>query len=131
MRVNGCICAYAIIKELRMETKNGQNRSSQLSEQPQDSQFEVRVRSLGSFSGSSSEHGFNQITTSRKDSYESNTLVARQQRDDAFPGEVIGQLIDENEKQLAYHEHQAQVIRIRIQELKQIPETLTNTNHKE
>ncbi|MEH2190284.1 MAG: hypothetical protein V7K64_29630 [Nostoc sp.] len=114
-----------------METKNGQNRSSQLSEQPQDSQSKVRVGSVGSFSGSSAEYGFNQITTGRKNSYAPNTLVAGQQRDDAFPGEVIGQLIDENEKQLAYHEHQAQVIRLRIQELKQIPESLTDINHKE
>ncbi len=114
-----------------MEIKNGQNWSSQLSEQPQDSEPKIRVRSLGSFSGSSAEHGFNQITASRKDSYASNTLVAGQQRDDAFPGEVIGQLIDENEKQLAYHEHQAQVIKLRIQELKQIPESLTDINHNE
>jgi hypothetical protein len=114
-----------------MEIKNGQNRSSQLSEQPQDSQPKVRVRSLGSFSGSSPEYGFNQITASRKDSYASNTLVAGQRRDDGFPGEVIGQLIDENEKQLSYHEHQAQAIRLRIQELKQFTESLTHTNHSE
>jgi hypothetical protein len=129
MQVNSCICVYAIIERLRMEKTNGKERPPQLSEEPQDRQLKVRVGSLGSVSSNGSRDGTYKITTSRENSNQSNTLVEGQRSLSGIPGKIVSQLIYENEKQLAYHEEQAQLIKDRIQELKQIPESLTDVNH--
>ncbi|MEH2310741.1 MAG: hypothetical protein V7K35_04770 [Nostoc sp.] len=114
-----------------MENQNGKNRSSQLSEKSQNSQFEIRDGSLGTLPRTSPKHGFNQITIGGKDSDEPNSLVIGQWSDNGISGKIIGQLIDENEKQLAYHEQQAELIKDRIKQLKEIPESLLDINHKE
>ncbi|MDZ8136311.1 MAG: hypothetical protein RM049_13545 [Nostoc sp. DedQUE04] len=114
-----------------MEKINGKNRSSQPSKKRQNSQLEVRNGSLGTFPGGSSEYGFNQIPVGREDSDKPNIFVSGQWSTHGIPGKIVGQLIEENEKQLAYHEQQAELIRGRIKQLKEIPETLQDINHKE
>jgi hypothetical protein len=108
-----------------MEKRNGQNRSPQFSEKPQDSESEVGNRSLGTISRISPEYGANEITVGREDSDQSDTTISRQQPGDGVSGKIVGQLIDENEKQLAYHQQQIELINARIEELKRIPEKLT------
>ncbi|MEH1992359.1 hypothetical protein [Nostoc sp.] len=114
-----------------MEQINGKNRSSQPSQKSQNSQLKVRDGSLGIISGNSSEYGFNQIAVSREDSSEPNILIVGQWSNNGIPGKIISQLIEENEKQLAYHEQQAELIKSRIKQLKDIPESLQDINHKE
>lgn len=113
-----------------MEKTNGKERPPQLSKEPQDRQLKVRVGSLGFVSSDGSRDGTYEITASRENSNESNTFVEGQRSLNGIPGKIVSQLIYENEKQLAYHEQQAQLIKDRIEELKQIPESLTE-NHKE
>lgn len=108
-----------------MEVQNGQNRPPQFSKQSKDSKPKTRVGSLGSFSGVSTEYGADKIAASREDSYQSDTAITGQRTDEGLPGEVVAQLIDENEKQLTYHQQQIELIKARIEDLKRIPEILT------
>ncbi|MEH2320838.1 hypothetical protein [Nostoc sp.] len=112
-----------------MEKQNGKNGSSQLSEKSQDSQFKVRDRSLGTIPVLSSEHGLNQIPTSGEDSDQPNLPVIGQWSSNGIPGKIIGQLIDENERQLAYHEQQVELIKGRIKQLREIPESIPDLIH--
>ncbi|MBG1263085.1 hypothetical protein [Nostoc commune] len=114
-----------------MEKINGKERPPQLSNKPQDRQLKVRVGSLGTVSDNGSRDGTYKIAVSGENSDKSNILVEGQQPLSGIPGKIVGQLIHENEKQLAYHEEQAQLIKDRIRELKQIPETLADVNHTE
>ncbi|MBG1240991.1 hypothetical protein [Nostoc sp. NZL] len=114
-----------------MESKNGKNGSSKFRQGSEGSQLEGESRSVGAFSAASSEHGSYQIATLGADSYKSDTFVTGQQSIGEFSGKLVSQLIDETEKQLAYYEQQAEVLRDRLKELKQIPESLTDVNHTE
>ncbi|MHC5724011.1 MAG: hypothetical protein ACYTXY_07590 [Nostoc sp.] len=114
-----------------MEKRNGKKWPPQLSEKPQDRQLEVRGGSLGTLPDNGSRDGTYQITAGRENSNQSNTVVERQQSLAGIPGKIVNQLIHENEKQLAYHEEQAQLIKDRIRELKQIPEPLVDIDQTE
>lgn len=114
-----------------MEQINGKDRSSQPSEKSQNSQFEIRDGSLGTLSRSSSEYGLNQITVGREDSDEPDIVVIGQWSNDGISGKIIDQLIQENERQLAYHEEQADLLRSRIKQLREIPQSFKDINHKE
>ena len=107
-----------------MEKINGKERTPELSEKSENSELKVRIGSLGTVSDNGPRDGTYQITASRKNSNESNTVVKGQQSPSGISGKIVSQLIYENEKQLAYHEQQSQLIKDRIRELKQIPETL-------
>jgi hypothetical protein len=131
VQVKKGICACAIIKELRMEQINGKNRSSQPSEKSQNSQFEARDGSLGTLSRGSSEYGINQITVGGEDSDEPDIVVIGQWSNNGISGKIIDQLIQENERQLAYHEEQAELIRSRVKQLREIPQSFQDINHKE
>lgn len=104
-----------------MEVKNAKNRSSKVGKGSKRSQSEGQSRSLGAFSTASTSDGIDQIGISREDSNESDTFVSGKQPDGSIPGKIISQLVDETEKQLAYHEQQAEILRERLKELKQIP----------
>ncbi|MEH1938421.1 MAG: hypothetical protein V7L14_32905 [Nostoc sp.] len=114
-----------------MEKRNGKKWPPQLSEEPQDRQFEVRSGSLGTLSDNGSRDRTYQIAASRENSNQSNTVVERQQSLTGISGKIVNQLIHENEKQLAYHEGQAQLIKDRIRELKQISEPLVDIDPTE
>jgi hypothetical protein len=108
-----------------MEIKDGEIRSPQSSQQPKNSQFTSGIRSLGSIPAGGSKHGVNTITVSGEDSCEPDTVVTGQQSDNGLPGKIVGQLFEENEKQLAYHQQQVEIIKARIESLRQVPQTLT------
>jgi hypothetical protein len=104
-----------------MESKNGKNGSSKFRQGSQGSQLESESRSVGAFSAASSQHGSYPIATLRADSDKPNTVVTGEQSIGELSGKLVSQLIDETEKQLAYYEQQADVLRERLQELKGIP----------
>ncbi|WP_373525081.1 hypothetical protein [Nostoc sp.] len=118
-------------------TKNGKQRSPQQEGSNQISNLKGEPGSLGVIPAFGRGHGDNQIGTSRKDSHQPDAAFG-EWTDSGIPGKIISQLIDENERQLAYHEeqfyyHQQQIKQVqdRIQSLKQIPETLEDIVHTE
>jgi hypothetical protein len=114
-----------------MELENVQSRSSKIRESSNIRDFKGESRIVGDAPKSSSEHGSYQVGTGGEDCNESNPVVPQGWTVSGIPGKIIGQLTDEVEKQLAYHEQQAEVLRDQLRELKQIPESLTDINHTE
>jgi len=114
-----------------MEVKNAKQRSSKVGKASKRSKSESEPRSLGTVSRPSAEFGANQVGVSREDSNESDSFVGREQPVGTISGKVIKQLVDETEKQLAYHEQQAEVLRERLKELKQIPDITSNSQEAE
>jgi hypothetical protein len=108
-----------------MEIKNGENRSSKVWQRSERSELESESRSVGTFPAVSAEYGSYQVRTGREDSNKSDTFISGEQSIGEISGKIISQLINETEKQLAYHEEQAEVLRERIQELKQFSEVST------
>ncbi|WP_414546079.1 hypothetical protein [Nostoc sp. CCY0012] len=104
-----------------MEVNNAKQRSSKVRKGSERSKSESEPRGLGTVSGTSAEYGTYQVTTGREDSNESNISISGEQPIGSIPGKIIGQLVDETEKQLAYHEQQAEILRERLRELNQIP----------
>jgi len=114
-----------------MEGKNGRERSSEVWERSQGSKSKGESRSMGAFPTSSESYGSNQIGTCRKDSDKSDTLVAAKHSANEVTGKFVSQLIDETEKQLAYHEQQTELLRDRLKELRRIPENLLESEQIE
>ncbi|WP_445629065.1 hypothetical protein [Nostoc sp. DSM 114167] len=109
-----------------MEIKNGRKRSSEVRQRDQRSQFKSQPRSLGTLSETSAEHGAYSLGTSGEDSNKRDSHTSRSFTNSSIPGKIISQLVDETEKQLAYHEEQAEILRNRLKELKEV-----SINHKE
>ena len=86
------------------------------------SQSESESSSMGTFSGSSVEHGSNQIRVSREDRDKSNIAVTVQQSPEGIAGKIVRQLVEETDKQLAYHKEQVKALEGRRKELEQISE---------
>ncbi|GAX46270.1 hypothetical protein NIES4075_72910 [Tolypothrix sp. NIES-4075] len=114
-----------------MEVKNGRKRTSQVGERSEGSKFEGQPRSMGAFPATSSGNGSYQVRTSGEDSNESNTPIAGEHAANQVTGKFVSQLIDETEKQLAYYEEQAELLRNRLEELRRIPENLLDTEQNE
>ncbi|MCC5641328.1 hypothetical protein LC593_37150 [Nostoc sp. CHAB 5844] len=110
-----------------MEVKNAKQRKAER-QRNERSKPESESRSMGTFSGVSANDGSNQIRIGGKNSDESNTSVAGEQSSSEISGKIIRQLVDETEKQLAYHEQQAELLREMLKELKQVPEVHTHTD---
>jgi len=113
-----------------MKTKDGKQRTPE-GQRYKRGQPKSEPRSVGAFPSTSAEHGTYAVGAGRENSDESNTVVTGQQSIGELSGKLVSQLIDETEKQLAYYEQQAEVLRDRLKELKQIPESLTDVNHTE
>ncbi|PHJ56048.1 hypothetical protein VF14_36975 [Nostoc linckia z18] len=111
-----------------MERKNGKNRSPKIGQRSYRSELKGTSRSVGAIPRASANYGTHQIAAFRENSNKSNTNISRQYSDGAVTGEVVSQLIEEAEKQLTYHEQQAELLRDRLQELRQIPVSLTDLN---
>ncbi|MEN2383682.1 MAG: hypothetical protein KA716_33420 [Gloeotrichia echinulata DEX184] len=110
-----------------MAVKNGRQRSPEIGTGRKGSESQGQPGSMGAFSATSAKDGAYEIRTGGEDSNEPNTVVTGEQRTIEIGGKLVRQLIDENEKQLAYHEQQAKhheqqadLLRERLQELKQI-----------
>jgi hypothetical protein len=106
-----------------MEIKNGKQRSSEIRQGSQRGKFESESRSMGTFQSVSTEHGSYPVATAREDRDKANT--SRRKPINGISGKIVSQLIEETEKQLAYHEQQAEVLRERLKELKQVSENNT------
>jgi hypothetical protein len=105
------------------DKKYGENGTTQ-GAGDQGSKLEGKSRRLGTFSGVSTEPGTYQIGTGRKNSDKSDISVAGGESPERVAGKLLGQLICEADKQLAYYEQQVNLLRCRIEELKQISETI-------
>ncbi|MEH1801395.1 MAG: hypothetical protein V7K64_27000 [Nostoc sp.] len=114
-----------------MTIKNGKQRSSEVRQGCEGSQFEGEPRSLGAFSCISGESWTYSLPAVREDCNESNTVIPGEWTVSGISGKLVSQLVNETEKQLAYYEQQAEILRERLKELKQIPETLEEIKHKE
>lgn len=107
-----------------MQCENVQSRSPEIRESGNIRDFEGESRVLGDATNVSIKHGAYQVATRRADCDKPNSVVTPEWTVSGIPGKIVGQLIDENEKQLAYHRHQVEIIENRIQELRQIPDSL-------
>ncbi|MEH1765786.1 hypothetical protein [Nostoc sp.] len=112
---------------------DGKQRSPQQKGSNEISHLKSEPRGMGIIPAFGGEFGDYKIGTSRKDSDEPDANVRGQWTDRGISGKILGQLIDENEKQLAYHQeqcyyHQQQIKNIqgRLENLKQIPESLAD-----
>ncbi|MDZ8135137.1 MAG: hypothetical protein RM049_07510 [Nostoc sp. DedQUE04] len=108
-----------------MEIKNGRKRSSEVRQRNKGSQFESQSRSMGTLSETSAEPGTYSLGTSGEDSNKRDSHTSRSFTNNSIPGKIISQLVDETEKQLAYHEEQAEILRDRLKELKEV--TISHT----
>jgi hypothetical protein len=113
-----------------MELENVQ-RPSEIREGCNIRDFKGKSRILGDAANPSSKHGAYEIAARREDCNESSTVVTEQWTASEIPGKIVSQLIDENEKQLAYHREQVEIIENRLKELRQVPESLADINESE
>jgi hypothetical protein len=104
-----------------MDINDGKSRSSEVRESDDIGNLEGRSRRVGTFQGSSAKDGTDQIATSGEDSYKSNISATGEQSDTSIAGKIIRQLVDETEKQLAYHKSQVETLESRLEELKAVP----------
>jgi hypothetical protein len=115
---------------------NGKQRTPQQKGSDQISLIESEPRGMGIIPAFGGKLGDYEIGAGRKDSNEPNTVSAGEWTDGGISGKLISQLIDENEKQLAYHQeqcyyHQKQAKKVQdtLERLRQIPETLADIVH--
>lgn len=118
-------------------SSNAKDRSPQPSQKSQDCESTSRDGSLGAIQFSSSEYGLDSFGTGREDSNKSDTYLTANISGSSISGKIISQLIDETEKnlayhqkQLAYHAHEEKQLTYRLQELKQLIEGLVDVDHK-
>jgi hypothetical protein len=83
-------------------------------------------RSLGTFQAASSKTRTNTIRVSRTNRNESNIITIN--LGEGIPGGIARQLIEQAEKQLAYHKAQVSELEARLQELHQFTEILDKEN---
>ncbi|MBN3911088.1 MAG: hypothetical protein HWQ35_32470 [Nostoc sp. NMS1] len=115
---------------------NGKQRTPQQKGSNQTSHVKSEPRGMGIIPAFGGKPGDYEIGTSRKDSNEPDAVSPGEWTDGGISGKLIGQLIDENEKQLAYHQEQcyyhqtqAQKVQDTLERLRQIPETLADIVH--
>jgi hypothetical protein len=99
----------------------GENRTTERTRN-QGSKPESKPRCLGTIPGVSTEHGTYKVRASGENSHESNTSILGSESIEKITGKLISQLVCEANKQLAYHEQQAALLRDRIEELEKISE---------
>ncbi|MEH2337598.1 hypothetical protein [Nostoc sp.] len=109
-----------------MEINNGRKRPSKVGQRDKGSESKGQSRSVGSLSEVGTEHGAFPLRTSGEDSDERDSYTSRSFSNNTIPGKIISQLVEETEKQLAYHEQQAEILRNQLRELKEV-----NVNHTE
>ena len=108
-----------------MEINNARTGSPQ-GKGSQRSQSESEPPIVGTFSGSSVEHGSYEIRASGEDRDKSNNVVTVQQSSEGIAGKIVRQLVEETDKQLAYHKEQVKALEERRKELKQFSEEYVN-----
>ncbi len=111
-----------------MKVKDGKNGTTEDEGRSERRKPKSEPRSLGDVSNSSGEYGTYSVSAFGGNSYEQNTFIAGERTDERIAGKLVRQLIEETEKQLAYYEQQADALRKRLQELKKVSETTTDSN---
>jgi hypothetical protein len=126
------------------QTTDGKQRSSEHKGSNQDSHLEGESRGVGAIPAFGEQLRDYEIKASRDDSNGADTLSAGEWTGGSVFGKLVSQLIEENEKQLAYHkeqldyhkgqldyhEKQAQEAEGTLERLREIPQTLANIVHE-
>lgn len=107
-----------------MGIKNGENRTSEDRESRDIGDFESNPGILGSTSTAGRKFGHDTIGISREGSQQTNTARLRERSSNGITGEILRQLIEETERQLAYYKTQVSELDTRLQELHQLTEHL-------
>ncbi|AFZ59391.1 hypothetical protein H6G54_00750 [Anabaena cylindrica FACHB-243] len=111
-----------------METENGKNGKAQERERRNNNFGYVKgvPGILGTPETTCTGIGTHQVGTGRENSHRTDTSILGGESIEGISGKLVGQLIDETEKQLAYYDQQSQLLRVRLQELREISE-ITDT----
>lgn len=107
-----------------MELNNDKQRTPKIREGSKGSKFEGESTSVETLSNSCRNTGVNTFPVSGENSQQRNTAIRRKQSSIGITGEVINQLVQETEKQLAYHSDQVKVLERRLKELSQISDSI-------
>ncbi|MBW4642934.1 MAG: hypothetical protein KME23_08050 [Goleter apudmare HA4340-LM2] len=105
-----------------MRSDNAKNRSPKNRESSDISDVKGNSGIMGATATISVESGNDQIRTGTKDSKQRDTVSSRKWSSNGVTGKIIGQLIGETERQLAYHKTQVNELETRLQELHQLAE---------
>jgi hypothetical protein len=103
-----------------MKVKNGKPRQTKDKRRGDRGKPESESTRLGTVPSISGEHGSNALGASGDDSHQSNTTSTRKPTNGEFFGKIASQLIEEAEKQLAYHKQQTEILKETIKTLKQM-----------
>lgn len=106
-----------------MRANDGKNRSSQVRESSNIGDAATNPRIMGVASTISLEHGNDEIRSGGEDSERRNTFSSRGQSNEGISGKIVGRLINETEKQLAYHKSQTSELEARLEELRQLADS--------
>ena len=99
-----------------MILKNAEQRKAESKGRDKRGKSEGKSTGLGIIPGISREYGNDEIRACGEDSHQRDSFESPKQE---F-GKIIGQLIDETRKQLAYHEQQANNLMERLEELESL-----------
>ncbi|MEH2164553.1 MAG: hypothetical protein V7K38_26755 [Nostoc sp.] len=86
---------------------------------------------MGSTSTISGEHGNDKIGVSRESGQQRDTASTGERSSNGITGEIVRQLIQETERQLAYYKTQASELEARLQELHQLDEAFSQDQKTE
>lgn len=114
-----------------MELKNGKNRSPKIRESSNIGNLEGNAGILGVTSTISPNSGNDQIRVSGEGSQQRNTASSRERSSVGITGEIVSQLIQETERQLAYYKTQTSELEARLQELHELNEDLAKDEKPE
>jgi hypothetical protein len=120
----------AIIEVFIMVVNNGKNRTPKIGQGDDIRNAESRPERMGIFPIVSQRHGTYEVSVSGNDSNEADTVISRGERYKGISGKLIGQLIEETQKQLAYHRTQTEVLEERLCELKEAFEAVAPVKNK-
>jgi hypothetical protein len=103
-----------------MRLNDGKNRPPEIRQSSNISNVETESRVLGVTSTISIEPGNDKIRFGGEDSERRDTFSTREQSSNEISGKIASQLINETEKQIAYHKNQASELEARLEELHQL-----------
>lgn len=103
-----------------MGINNGRKRTAKVRTTDERCQLESEPRSLGAIPSFSGKTGAYEVGASREDCNERDNSIGGNYPDSGISGKALNHLVEETKKQLAYHEHQAEILRNRLDELQAI-----------
>jgi hypothetical protein len=103
-----------------MGIKNGENRPSKKRESRNIGDIESKPGIMGSTSTISRESWNDKIRACGESGQQADTPSLGERSSNGVTGEIVRQLIQETERQLAYYKTQASELEVRLQELHQL-----------